>query len=250
MIRRAALATLCVAVTTMAGCESSQTRSARLRAAAAKIAPERGLRIAHVSPNVSVTATTVLTDAAAKRSVAVITLRNTSHRPLTALALLFTLTDAAGRKVFTNNSAGASTDLVSVPSLAPGATLAWVDDAIVNVTGARRVEARVGASTGAPRAAGAPAPSLRISGVRLERDPGGGVTAVGRIVNGSAIAQDRLVVFATARRAGRIVAAGRAVVPLLKPGHKGARFTVFFVGDPSGARLRLQAPPVRFASRG
>ena len=240
----------CIAATTIAGCESSQTRSARLKAASAASAPERGLRIARANADVRVSDATVLTDAAAKRSAAVITLRNTSDRPLAALPLLFELTDAKGKRVFTNGSPGASTDLVSVPSLAPRATLAWVDDAIVNVTGARDATAQVGAATGAALAAGTPVPSLRISGVKLERDPGGSATAVGRIVNGSAIAQERLVVFATARRAGRLVAAGRAVVPLLKPGAKGARFTVFFVGDPTGAKLSLQAPPVSLGAPG
>jgi hypothetical protein len=93
-------------------------------------------------------------------------------------------------------------------------------------------------------------PQPRISGVRIERDPGGAVTAVGRVVNASTIAQQRLVVFATARRGGRIVAAGRAVVPLLRPERKGARFTVFFVDDPAGAKLTLQAPPVSLRSGG
>jgi hypothetical protein len=80
--------------------------------------------------------------------------------------------------------------------------------------------------------------------VHLERDPIDGVTAVGRIVNASSIPQQRLVIFATARRGARIVAAGRAVVPVLRPGAKGARFTLFFVGDPKGAKLRVQAPAV------
>lgn len=72
------------------------------------------------------------------------------------------------------------------------------------------------------------------------------MTAAGRVVNPSSIAQDRLAIFVTAQRGGRVVAAGRAVVPLLKPGAKGARFTVFFVGDPTGARLRADAPQVTF----
>jgi hypothetical protein len=237
--------TICLAATTLAGCESSQTRSARLKAASASSAPEQGLRIARLSPDVHVSTSVVLTDVPAKRSAAVITLRNASNRTRAALALLFTLTDAAGKEVFSNNSPGASTDLVSVPSIGPHATLTWVDDAIVNVRGAHAVSARIGAGT----AVRLPAGPLRISGVRLERDASGAVTAVGRIVNASSIAQVRLVVFATARRGGRVVAAGRAVVPRLKPGAKGSRFTIFFVGDPTGARLSLQAPPVSLGER-
>jgi hypothetical protein len=87
-----------------------------------------------------------------------------------------------------------------------------------------------------------------VSGVRLEPDPGGAITAVGRVVVASPIPQDRLAIYATARRGGRVVAAGRAVVPLLKPGPKGARFTIFFVGDPRGARLHVDAPTVSFGT--
>ena len=237
---------ICGAAVTTAACESSQTRSARLKAAAATSAPEQGVRIARSSPDVRVRAAIVLTDARAKRSAAVITLRNASNRTLVGLPLVFALTDSAGKEVFSNDSPGASTDLVSVPSIGPHATLEWVDDAIVNVRGARHVKARVGVPGGAPVAGASAAASPRISGVHLDRDPGGAVTAVGRIVNMSAVAQERLVVFATARRAGRVVAAGRAVVPLLRPGRKGSRFTIFFVGDPTGAKLALQAPLVTF----
>ncbi|MEY2515811.1 MAG: hypothetical protein QOJ89_3169 [bacterium] len=245
-MRRAIPAMVCVAAMTTAGCESSQTRSARLKAASVNRAPEQALKITTQNPDVRLTATAIVNDVKAKRSAAAITLRNTSDHTLAALPLLFEVSDAAGKPVFTNNSAGASLDLVSVPSLAPGATLTWVDDAIVNVNAGREVTARVG--TAAPASARVPAP--RISGVRIERDEGGAATAVGRVVNASPIAQQRLVVFATARRGGRIVAAGRAVVPLLRPGRKGARFTVFFVGDPAGAKLTLQAPPVSLRSSG
>ena len=231
-----------VAALLLSGCESSQSKSARLRSEARRSAPEQALRIAHVNPDVRVMASTVLTDPKAKRSAAVITLRNTSRRALASLPLLFTLTDAAGKAVFTNDSPGASLDLTTVPSLRPGGTLVWVDDAIVNVAGAAEVQAKVGVGAGAPRRT----PRLRLSKVRLQSDPIDGFTAVGTVFNASAVTQERLVIFAVARRGPNIVAAGRAVVPSVRPGHKGVRFTLFLVGDPRGARLSLAAPPVTF----
>jgi len=226
----------------LSGCESSQSKSARLRAASEDSAPEKGLAVARANPDVRVTDSTVLTDTKAKRSAAVITLRNTSGRTQTALPLLFTLTDAAGKKVFSNDLPGASPDLTTVPSLAAGGTLVWVNDVIVNVAGATEAKATVG--VGKP--AGGTPPKVRISNVRLENDEIDGATAVGRVRNDSAVVQERLVIFAVARRGRRIVAAGRAVVPRLKPGPKGARFTLFFIGDPAGAKLSLAAPAVSF----
>ncbi|MEJ7798147.1 MAG: hypothetical protein WKF42_06580 [Solirubrobacteraceae bacterium] len=231
-----------VAVLGLSACESSQSESARQRAAAQRAAPEQGLRIARANSDVRVTASTVLTDPEAKRSAAVVTLRNTSRRTQAALPLLFTLTDAEGKKVFSNDSAGASADLTKVPSLAPGATLTWVHDVIIDVAGATGVKARIGVGTKTPRKP----PRLRLSDVRLESDPVDGVTATGKVFNDSTVVQERLVIFAVARRGAKIVAAGRSVVPTLKPGRKGARFTLFFIGNPRGAKLSLAVPPVSF----
>jgi hypothetical protein len=245
--RHAAIVCLGAIVTLLlAGCESSQSTSARLRSQASASAPERGLTITRPNPDVRVTATTVLTDAGSKRSAAVITVRNTSRRELAALPLVFSLTGADGKRLFTNASPGASTDLVSVPSLPPGGTLSWVHNAITDVSGATGVDASVGVGS----AGAAKAPALRISKVRLDSDPIDGTTAVGKVFNDSTVAQERLVVFGVARRGGRVVAAGRAIVPTVKPGAKGASFTIFFVGDPRGATLSIAAPPVTFGARG
>jgi hypothetical protein len=65
---------------------------------------------------------------------------------------------------------------------------------------------------------------------------------VGRARLRSGPAQDKLVVYCVARRGGRIVAAGRAVIPRLT-GKKPARFHVFFIGDPKHATLAVSAPP-------
>ncbi|MDQ3722634.1 MAG: hypothetical protein M3376_06110 [Actinomycetota bacterium] len=231
-----------LAVLILSGCESSQTKSARLRAAAKSADPEKGLAIKRAHPDVRVTDSTVLTDKTSKRSAAVITLRNLSRRTQTALPLLFTLTDASGKEVFSNDLAGASADLTTVPSLKPGGTLVWVNDVIVNVAGATAAEATVGVGK---QAGGAP-PRLRVAKVRLENDEVDGATAVGMVYNDSTVVQNRLVIFAVARRGSKIVAAGRAVVPKLKPGPKGARFTLFFVGDPGRAKLSVTAPAVSF----
>lgn len=233
-----------VAVLLLTGCESSQTKSARLQSQTKRSAPQQGLRIGRVSPDVRVTASTVLNDVRAKRSAAVITLRNTSARVQAALPLAFSVADAAGKKVFSNDAPGASADLTTVPSLPPRGTLVWVNDAIVNVAGAQSVAAKVG--TGKAPAA---EPRLRLSKVALRNDPIDGVTAVGKVFNNSKVVQQRLVIFAVARRGGRIVAAGRSVVASVKPGPKGARFTVYFVGDPRRATLSLAAPPVSFGGQ-
>jgi hypothetical protein len=56
------------------------------------------------------------------------------------------------------------------------------------------------------------------------------------------VTQLELVVYAVARRGGRIAAAGRAIVPQA-PAGASTPFQVFFIGDPKGAQLSLTAPP-------
>lgn len=233
----------------LAACESSQDRSARLAASATGGARQKGLSVARVNPDVQVRATSLLHDAAADRTAAVVTLRNTSSRPLQGVPVLITLRGAAGRKVFSNDTPGLSTDLTTVSLLAPGRELSWVDDQIVGVQGARTLQARVGTAARAATVGADALPRMRVSKVRLKRDPVDGLTAEGRVVNTSQITQQRLVVYAVARRGTEVVAAGRAIVPLLKPGPKGAPFTAFFVGDPRRGKLEFTAPPVVLEQR-
>jgi hypothetical protein len=99
------------------------------------------------------------------------------------------------------------------------------------------MSARVGES---PALAGR-VPQIAVAGVHLIEDPTNGVGAAGTVTNPSRVAQSKLVIFGLARRAGRIVAAGRAVLPELGAGSR-MPFQIFFVGDPRQAQLRVSAP--------
>jgi hypothetical protein len=100
------------------------------------------------------------------------------------------------------------------------------------------VTARIGAGGRAP----SHLPRIQLSGVGLTSDPVSGYAASGQVRNASTVSQVQLVLFATARRAGRIVAAGRAVIPRLAPG-KATPFHAYFLGNPNGAQISVSAPP-------
>lgn len=87
-----------------------------------------------------------------------------------------------------------------------------------------------------------PAPRLSLAGVRPFEDPANGAGAEGTVSNASAVPQRELVLFAVALRGARVVAAGRAVVPDLG-GSAATRFQAYLVGEPTGARLQVSAPP-------
>ena len=63
--------------------------------------------------------------------------------------------------------------------------------------------------------------------------------------NRSKVAQQKLVVYVTARRAGRIVAAGRAILPEVAAGAS-VPFQAFLVGSAAGTQLQASAPATTF----
>ena len=124
--------------------------------------------------------------------------------------------------------------------LAKGQDAFWVNNQITAAGKPAKVQARVGAAKGKVPAQ---VPSFAISGVSLQSDSGS-VFAKGTIVNRSKVAQKRLTIFAVARKGTKIVAAGRGILDVLPAaGAKPTKFTVFFIGNPQGAKHSFSAPP-------
>jgi hypothetical protein len=236
-MRRAASALAAAAlVVVAAGCESTQDRSAHLRERAKKVVTASGVHVTRLNRDVHVRFAQVVH--AGDRTAVVVAVRNASRRPQARVPLAIDVRDAKGRSVFRNDAPGLQPSLTSVPALEPGGELMWVDDQVFARTPAQRVEAKLGA---VPAAAVSRLPRIEVRDVHLDHDVSG-VFGAAVVHNRSAILQRQLPVFAVARKGGRIVAAGRAIVPKLKPGgHAGIK--IFFVGDPRGARLVLVPSP-------
>jgi hypothetical protein len=235
-VRPVGVALLLVALA-VTGCESNIERSAHL----AKLdhhstRTQTGLVVLHENPDVKVLATAVLHNE--NGTAAVVTLRNDSPKPLRDVPLAITLHGPRGAALYQNNAPGLSGALVSAPLLMPGQQFDWVDDQVQASGTLGALSVRVGE---APAAGGEP-PQLSIQGVHLTEASASGQSAEGTVVNHSSVAQSELVVFAVGRRGGRIVAAGRAVLPNV-PARSSASFQVFFIGNPKGAALQLSAPP-------
>lgn len=98
-----------------------------------------------------------------------------------------------------------------------------------------------GVSRHEPAGASGEPPQLSVRGVHVFEDPSNGVGEEGTVRNPSKVTQQKLVVYAVGRRAGRIVAAGRAVLPEVPAGGS-VPFQVFFIGDPRGTQLQVSAP--------
>lgn len=226
-----------------AACESTQDKAARLRAdGGAVLAARKGLEVRRVSRDVKVTRATILHDA--NGTAAVVELVNRAARPQVRVPIAIRLDARNGRRLFANDAPGLEPALVSLPLLRGRERGFWVHNQVVSASTPARMEVKVGvAASTAPGAV----PRIALSGIRRDRDADGPLVT-GIVRNRSKVTQRRLTIFCVGRRGGRVVAAGRAVVERLPaaggPRRKPVRFTLFFIGDPTRARLAFDVPPV------
>lgn len=235
-MRLAALALVALALT---ACESNQERSAKLERAAEKHKGEaarrralaqRALTITQVSKKIEIVSTEIVRGR--EGDAAIVTLRNTSNTTLSNVPVQIQVRSADGASLYTNDIPGLSPTLASVALIPAHAVLTWIDDQVQASGLPVAVSAKVGEGT----PSNAAVPELSVQGAHLAE----GETE-GNVVNHSQVGQQELVVNALARRAGKIVAAGRAVLPAASAG-AATPFQIFFVGSPAGAQLEVSAP--------
>jgi hypothetical protein len=231
-------APLLVVALALSACQTTQELSAQRSREAKKLVNQKGLTVGRENPNIAVGATSIVQDE--NGIAAVVELRNTGTAAQAALPVSIAVTDAKGTPLYRNDVAGLEDSLVSMALLNKGEDAFWVNNQVTTVGKPAKVQARVGAAKGKVPAL---VPSFTIAGVGLESDSGS-VFAKGTIVNRSKVAQKRLTIFCVARKGAKVVAAGRGILDVLPPaGAKPTRFTVFFIGNPKGAKLSFSAPP-------
>ena len=233
-----ALALCAVAGPALAACQSTQATSAERAKHAKTLLHEKGQRIGRRNARAAVTRTIVVHDA--NGTAAVVEVRNRGAAQA-KVPIGLAVRDAKGDTVYSNDAPGLEPSLVTIPVLDRGGQTFWVNDQIPPVAGRPKAIAELGVAKGA--APSAP-PRIEISHVTFG-DDSSGVFVTGVVRNRSKVLQKRLVIACVARRGGRIVAAGRAVVDKLPPAPapKPTKFTVYFIGNPKGAKLSFAAPP-------
>ncbi len=237
-IAAAALALL--ALTALSACQSTQDRSAELEAeGSTQLLSEDGLQIKRRNPDVKVVSSAVLSGAEGSSAV-VVGLHNDSDQNLTEVPILIEVTNAKGKPFYKNDIPGIEPALAAVPYIPAHGDAEWVNDQVLGAGKPKSVEVTVG--TGGGTYAGEP-PDISVSEPKLEGDPVSGISATGDVVNKTGEDQRRLLVYVVARRGNEVVAAGRAAIEHLKPERKKLSYTVFFVGDPTGAALKLSEFP-------
>jgi hypothetical protein len=242
-VNRAAL--LVLIALALGGCQTTAEKSAQLeKAADAKEKAEAargvhgksGLTVTTESKRIKVLSTAVLSGK--EGGAAVVTITNTSPTALRDIPISIAVRDSSGKTIYSNSAPGLSPSLVSVASLGPRGTLTWVDDQIQASGTPASVRARVGEGTPVTGSL----PSIEVKNATQTEESAGEAGAEGTVANPSQVSQQELAVYAVARRGGKVVAAGRAVIPEVKRGAS-EHFQLFFVGSPKGAAVQFAAPP-------
>ena len=222
----------------LSGCESTQEESAKLEKTAKHFAlAQKGLTIVHASTVARARGATVVRDS--EGAAAAVTVSNSSAHTLSAVPVAITLKGAHGQTLYQNNAPGLEAGLTQVSSLPAHGSVTWVDDQLPRLNEPADVTAIVGE---APMANG-PQPRIEVAGVHLAEESTGEVA--GTVHNHSNVTQQHLIVYVVARRGGKVVAAGRAVLAEAAAGAS-IPFQVFFVGSPAGASLQAETPATTF----
>jgi hypothetical protein len=219
-------------------CESPQDKSARLEKEGGGVLREKGVVVTKQNPDVKVVSTGAVQDE--NGTAVVVRVRNTGRRALAQVPITVDVRGKGRKTLFRNDDPGLEPTLVRAPLLLPGKEFVWVNDQVIAAESPRNVRAKVGTGP----AVNGGVPRVTLTRPRLEQDPVSGVAATGFAANRSKVEQRKLVVFAVASKGSRVVAAGRGQISRLKAGKRG-RYTVFFIGNPSGARISVAAPPTR-----
>jgi len=225
----------------LCGCESTQERSAKLqRQAKHDVLATQSAAVTKESPSVKVLQSSVIHSSS--QTAVVVALRNTSTHTLENAPIEVTVRDAHGSVLYQNNALGLELSLSTVSLLLPGQETIWVDDQVT----ASGVPASASALVGEGTQASGSIPQLSIASTHLSTEAGAEATLSGSVANHSPTAQQNLVVYAVARREGKIVAAGRAVLPEVPAAGTNVPFQIYFVGDPSRAQIQTSAPATTF----
>ncbi|HEX3173842.1 MAG TPA: hypothetical protein VHQ43_06465 [Solirubrobacterales bacterium] len=230
----------------LSACQSTQDKSAELeKEGAGTLIAEKGLEIKKRNPDVEVVFKALLGNA--EGNAVVVAVHNDSDADLVDVPILIDVRDAKGKTVYSNDIPGIEPALASISFIPANGNAEWVDDQVFTTGKPKSVDVKVGAGGSTFRGE---MPAIEVSQPHLEGDPVSGISATGTVVNRTGSDQGRLLLYVVARRGDEVVAAGRGAIEHLKPETKALKYTVFFIGDPSGAELKLTELPTLSGSEG
>jgi hypothetical protein len=168
----------------------------------------------------------------------VLQVANTSSSTVSGARIALDLQSGAGGSLATNTASGTDPNLNTLPVLAAGSKVLYVNDGLSPSGKVKSVKVLVGG----PRAttSSAAPPKITIQGLTSGKGIYGPQFS-GTLVNGSKAAIKRVVVTAVATKGGAVVAAGTAAVPGGLPAGGLVPFQGSWTGNPKGAKVTATA---------
>lgn len=239
--RFSGLASVLLAGALIAGCETTQEKSAKLEAQGAEIAKVEKIKIGAANQSIDITQQTLLTDQYG--SALVLRLKNSSPKPQVDVPLGVVVKNDKGKAIYKNDIQGLEDGLIKIPFIEGSSDGWWVNDQVLVTQKPKSADVTIGNPE-----AGSPAsiPEIEVSPPTLEVDPVSGMNVTGEVTNRSAIEQVDMLLFAVATRGGKVVAAGRGLIPKLKTDGKPEFYRIYFIGDPKNADIEVVAMPSTF----
>lgn len=224
----------------LAGCATTQDRSAALQAKAASVDAPGRVKIGRPSGEVRVRARQELRGKAT--TAVVVELENTGPRALVRVPVALRLT-VGGKQQYANDLDGGDELLLRVPVLPPRSRVTWVNANVPVADEGAKLDVVLGAPV---RRSQRPAAQLRITGLKRSAEDSGedGVAVVGVVHNDLRREQTEVPVYVTVRDGGRIVAAGSSRIPVIAA-RSSQPFEAVVVGDGRRGRLVAQALPTK-----
>ncbi len=230
-----------VVVAGLTGCQSTQSKSAELEANGAEIAKVGKIKIGSANQAVEVVNQTLLTDQYG--SAVVLRLKNDSPKNQAGIPLALVVRNSKGKPIYKNDIQGLEKGLISIPLVEGNSETWWVNDQVLVTQKPKKAEVTIGEPDG-----NAPGkiPEIEVSPPSVELDPVSGTNVTGEATNKSDVEQIDLLLYAVATRGGKVVAAGRGLIPKLKADGKSEPYRIYFIGDPKNADIEVFAPPSNF----
>ena len=229
-----------VGLAVLTGCSTTQQEAARVQINSARIrASQVPLRFSGQSTQIAVTSIRLIALPRVARSAIVVMLRNRGVSSVSDLPVLVGVSLRPGHRVSLNQNT-ADYFQNHVPAIGAHAALSFVLTVHRRLPGTAVPFARIGASATVDVPTGNPLPAVQVTSFRQ-----GHGTAKVTVRNLSSVPQFQLPVYAVARRRGRSVAAGQALIGELDGGAS-AQLDLSLIGNLAGATLSLQAPPTIF----
>jgi len=229
-----------LALTAIAGCDSTQQQAARARLKAARFIASSGRTVVRRrNPDVRVLAVTLLRGS--RGSAIAVRLRNRSLRPRNDLPISVGIVARGGRETYLNAAANTYYFETHLASIGARRSATWVFTTSDALPAGATPVAAVGARPSVPATTVRSLPRLEVAAVG---SPTRSKLHI-KVTNASAVPQYQVQIYALGLARGRYVAAGRATI-----GHLGTQssaiVTLTLIGGPRPTSIELEALPTMF----